>query len=164
MDLGEPNDDWSLYGITQNLKFKVKGIAKVVPVPELATNPPVVSSEPVNVKSEIEPEVEDEQSESSQPIVLEAAEPLGNIESSPQIQSGGRSPRPKSQKSPEPKADNDDSFMPPMDDEAALGKRDIKAIAEIDPTDLAKKDEESVKQIAGEEGQMTSELEQQNQF
>lgn len=139
MDLGEPNDDWSLYGIFQNLKFKVRGIPKVVEVEKPLSEPIPAVEEVAPQKSAMDIELEDDQSESSQPQQFEPVNPIGAFAGSPKPNSGGRSPGVNSSKSRHEEAQEGE--VAKQDEEVAtLGKRNLEVIDELDPTALEQSD------------------------
>lgn len=139
MDLGEPNDDWSLYGIFQNLKFKLRGVPKVVEVEKPLPEPIPAAEEVPPQKSTMDIELEDDQSESSQPQQFEPVNPIGALAGSPKPNSGGRSPGVNSSKSHLEVAQEGE--VAKEDEEiATLGKRNLEVIDELDPTALEQSD------------------------
>lgn len=143
MNLGEPNDDWSLYGILQNLKFKVKGIAKVAEVEEPQVEAVPVVPEAGTGKSAMDIEVEDDQSESSQAQQFEPVNPMGPMAASPGVHSNGRSPGVTSEKSD--RGQTQEVELAQVHEEvASLGKRDLENIDELDPTALGEIDNAAV--------------------
>ena len=143
MNLGEPNDDWSLYGILQNLKFNVKGIAKVAEVEEPQVESVPVVPDAATGKSAMDIEVEDDQSESSQAQQFEPVNPMGPTATSPEVQSNGRSPGVTSEKSDRGQTQEEELAKAQVE-VASLGKRDLENIDELDPTALGEIDNATV--------------------